>query len=240
MRKDLLALSLLFFMGTKLPAQDSSGRSAPTPEAFGLGQRQLAVSLGSNGFQMEAAQRFNKNSQWNISLGYRFYRFDFQQQWRKKDITTSPDVQTLVAGASYDWFPFLHKKNKPQWMQALKAKAGAQYVAHPVYRFRSRLSTNTQWGRMSFSQAEVGTMHTTVTTNKLQPFVAAGYDRSVQTKKKYSIGADLGWIYQGKPSVTMKGDYLLETAASQSAQVERNLRSWQFFPYLQFRFQYQF
>jgi hypothetical protein len=140
----------------------------------------------------------------------------------------------MIVGAGYEYFPFLDSGRSPL-LEALKLKGGLQYVFNPTYRFTSVLAEDVKWGNTTFTREEVGTMYTTITTNKLQPFVAAGYDQFFQDKK-FSFGAELGTVYQGQPKVKMVGTNMLEPSASQASIVQNNVKGYQFFPYLQLQF----
>ena len=233
MRKMLLLLGIgSFVLGSpELNAQDSTRTSS----FFTENVHRVSASLGTNGISAEASRQIGANRLVNLSAGYRFYQFDFTQDWKKRRVTTSPDISTAIVGVSYDWFPFL--EHKSPLVQALKLKAGLQYVFNPVYRFESQLDEEVKWGEVVFTPEEVGTMHTKMTTNKLQPFLAAGYDQFFQ-EKKYSFGADLGFLYQGKPKVDMEANNMLEPSATaeQEAIVEKNMKSYQLFPYVALKF----
>jgi hypothetical protein len=241
MRKIVLAMSLVSIMTAAQPlkAQTADSTTETKPSFLRQHIQRASAMLGTNGVSLEATRQVKKDALVNLALGYRAYQADFQQDWSKKDVTTSPDVSTAILGASYDWFPFLnHQKAKP-FVKALKVKGGLQFVFNPEYQFTSKLSEDVKWGQMTFTQEEVGTMYTTVTTNKLQPFAAAGYDQFF-TGKKYSFGADLGWVYQGKASVEMQATNMLEPTESQASVMEDNLKSWQFLPFVHLRFNYKF
>lgn len=240
MRKAMLAMGTIVLMAgsPELRAQTTDTTTIKT-SFFRQHVQRASAMLGTNGISLEATKQVRKDALVNLSLGYRSYQADFRQDWAKKDVTTSPDVSTAILGASYDWFPFNdHAKMKP-FFKALKVKGGLQYVFNPVYTFTSNLSEDVKWGQMTFTQEEVGTMYTTVKTNKLQPFAAAGYDQFF-SGKQWSFGADLGWVYQGKPDVTMEATNMLEPSESQAEVMEENLKTWQFLPFVHLRVSYKF
>jgi hypothetical protein len=83
----------------------------------------------------------------------------------------------------------------------------------------------------------VGNVATTISTNKVQPFVGLGYD-TFYNSNNVSFSINGGFLYQGKPEVTMVATNMLKPTEESAARFEQNLESYQFSPFIQLLIQF--
>ena len=183
----------------------------------------------------------------SIALGHRIriegtYRTssDFVQPWGQTFMNMKTDINTPIGGISYEWFPFVRAgakavsiwKFKPNFFHSLKIKAGAWYVNDPVYRFDASLVNAVKWGSIVFTTEEIGSVKTTIATEKIQPYVGLGYDR-FYVGKRTNISLEGGLLYQGKPQVGMTATNMLELTYTQAPKLQDNLGDYQIIPFAQ-------
>lgn len=143
-----------------------------------------------------------------------------------------------MGGINYQWFPFVacSRRVKSNLLKSLKLKAGAWYIDNPKYDFKASLVDPVSWGSITFSTEEVGYVATTISTNKIQPYLGLGYDR-FYVGKRMNLSLEGGILYQGKPQVTMTAYNMLEQSATLAPILQNNLGDYQLIPFLQLQLQ---
>jgi hypothetical protein len=168
----------------------------------------------------------------------------FEQKWGSYTMNMATNIGSPMGGLSYEWFPFVHAsgktprfwKFKPNFFRSLKLKAGAWYVQDPVYNFEASLVDPVKWGSITFSPQEIGSVKTTISTQKIQPYIGIGYDR-FYVGKRSNISLEGGLLYQGKPQVSMTATNMLELTATQAPILQSNLGDYQIIPFVQVVYQ---
>jgi len=188
----------------------------------------------------------------SVSLGQRVrleanYRTSgpmFEQRWGSYTMNMQTNIGSPMGGISYEWFPFVNAagktptfwKFKPDFFQSLKLKAGVWYIQDPIYKFDASLVDPVKWGSITFTPQEIGSIKTTIETQKIQPYIGLGYDR-FYVGKKNNFSVEGGLLFQGKPQVAMSATNMLELTSSQAPILQNNLGDYQLIPFLQVVFQ---
>ena len=188
----------------------------------------------------------------SVSLGQRVrleanYRTSgpmFEQKWGSYTMNMQTNIASPMGGISYEWFPFVNAagktptfwKFKRDFFQSLKLKAGAWYIQDPIYKFDASLMDVVKWGSITFTPQEIGSVKTTIETQKIQPYIGLGYDR-FYVGKKTNFSVEGGLLFQGKPQVAMSATNMLELTSSQAPILQNNLGDYQLIPFLQVVFQ---
>jgi hypothetical protein len=173
----------------------------------------------------------------SLESSYRFSDPKLAQSWGRRPMNMKAEIATFVVGASYEWFPFvLGKRGSSDFFQSLKVIGGFWYVHNPVYFFDTSLAESVQWDTLTFSIEEVGSVFTTITTNKVQPFLGVGYD-PFYLYKKISFSLKGGALYQGQPKVAMTASNMLAPTAGQASKFQSNLSDYQIIPFAQMSLQ---
>lgn len=173
----------------------------------------------------------------NIEAGYRSSGPNLEQKWGARPMNMKADIASLMLGVGYDWFPFLLKNSRGSFLESVKVIGGVWYLNKSEYKFDASLQDPLVWGSITFSPTEVGNVATTISTNKVQPFVGLGYD-TFYNSNNVSFSINGGFLYQGKPEVTMVATNMLKPTEESAARFEQNLESYQFSPFIQLLIQF--
>lgn len=169
----------------------------------------------------------------SLESSYRFSDPKLTQNWGRRSMNMKAEIGTFVVGASYEWFPFVWRRTSDSdFFQSLKVISGFWYVHNPVYSFDTSLAGSVQVGTFTFSPEEVGSVFTTITTHKIQPFLGLGYD-PFYLGKKISFIVKGGGLYQGPPKVAMSAYNMLTPTAGQASRFQSNLSDYQIIPFAQ-------
>lgn len=179
-----------------------------------------------------------KGQRVGVEVDYRTSGPLLEQNWGKYLMNMETNIGSPMGGLNYQWFPFVSSSREVQrnFLKSLKFKAGAWYIDKPVYKFDASLADPVSWGSITFTTEEVGSVVTTITTQKIQPYLGLGYDR-FYVGKRFNFVLEGGILYQGKPQVTMTANNMLEQSATLAPILQNNLGDFQFIPFLQLQLQ---
>lgn len=172
-----------------------------------------------------------------FELSYRFANSNLDQNWGKIPMKMKSDIESIVLGAGYDWFPFVGKSDHGKFLKSVKVISGLWYVNKPEYFFDASLQDPLKWGELTISAEEIGNVATTIKTNKVQPFLGLGYD-TFYLSNKVKININGGMLYQGEPKVTMHATNMLKPTEESAVRLQENLKSYQFTPFVQLSVQF--
>ena len=249
----MLALAAMSF-SFALQAQQIANKPAPAKKLDSLQinakdyQWSIGLIAGGKTIKSLFVYDYGIEISKSIGLGHRIriegnYRTSgpmFEQAWGSYYMNMKTEIGSPMGGISYEWFPFVHAgakavsfwKLKPNFFRSLKIKAGAWYVNDPVYRFDASLVNAVKWGSIIFTTEEIGSVKTTIATEKIQPYVGLGYDR-FYVGKRTNISLEGGLLYQGKPKVGMTATNMLELTYTQAPKLQDNLGDYQIIPFAQ-------
>jgi hypothetical protein len=188
-------------------------------------------------FGLQASRTVSIGQRIRFEASYRTSGDNLKQNWGRIPMNMKTDIGTLILGAGYDWFPFVSSGNHREFLESLKAIGGVWYINKPKYYFDASLQDPLVWGSITFSPEEIGSVATTIETNKVQPFLGLGYDE-FYLGKNINFSVNGGIFYQGKPKVTMLATNMLKPTEESAARFEHNLESYQFSPFVQIVIQY--
>ena len=182
------SLTLPLFISHPLYAQDT----AQHPRIFAVG-----VSAGTLGVGVEASYRIldklvlrSAISGYNLNVDQTIFSFSDSEV---DDFNF--DVRGFFAGAMLDWHPF---------GSDLRLTGGFRYVKID---FDSLDSNGGQLGANSYTSAQVGEIHRTVSnSNPLAPYLGIGYDVAHFNRESttFTFAFDFGALYAGDPDVSVR------------------------------------
>lgn len=178
-----------------------------------------------------------KGKRVHVEVGYRFSGPNLAQDWGAIPMNMKTDIGSLLLGAGYDWFPFVSDNSHGSFLKSVKVIGGVWYLNKSDYKFNASLQDPLVWGSITFSPTEVGNVATTITTNKVQPFLGLGYD-DFYSSRAVNFSINGGFLYQGKPEVTMVATNMLKPTEESAPRFEQNLSSYQFSPFIQLLVQF--
>jgi hypothetical protein len=232
MKKQFLLLLCLLMLQAAAFAQTS-------PWSVGLltGGKTIK-SLLVYDYGLTLTKTVGKGQRIGLEVDYRASGPLLEQKWGKYLMNMETNIGSPMGGVNYQWFPFVStsREVKSNLLKSLKLKAGAWYINKPTYEFDASLADPVTWGSITFTTEEVGSVATTITTNKIQPYLGLGYDRFF-VGKRMNVVLEGGVLYQGKPQVTMTATNMLEQSATLAPILQRNLGDYQLIPFLQLQLQ---
>jgi hypothetical protein len=172
-----------------------------------------------------------------LEAGYRTSAPSLEQNWGSTAMIMKADINSLIVGVSYDWFPFVKSDGYGQFLQSFKVSCGMSYLDKPEYVFDARLKNPLVWRDITFSVEEVGVVSTTINTSNVQPYVGVGYDQ-FYLGKNINFSFNSGFVYQGRPKVTIVATEMLKATSESGPKLQSNLRSYQVIPFIQLQIQY--
>lgn len=190
-------------------------------------------------FGVTASRSLSFGHRIRVEANYRTAGSNLEQNWGRIPMNMKTDIGSLIVGAGYDWFPFVSSGSHDLFLKSLKVIGGAWYVHKSEYNFNAGLRDPLVWGELTFTQEEIGEVATRIKTNRLQPFLGLGYDQ-FYLGNNINFNVNGGFLYQGKPKVTMVATNMLSPTVESAPRFERNLSSYNFSPFVQFVFQYNF
>jgi hypothetical protein len=188
-------------------------------------------------FGVQFAHSIGTGQRLRLETSYRTSAPNLIQNWGKREMNMRSNIHSFIAAANYEWNPFVYYGTENRYLLPVKILGGISYLTNPTYSFDVSVTEAVSWGSINFSPEEIGSVATTITTNKAQPFVGAGYD-TFYLGKKLSFGVNGGVVYQGKPRVVMTATNMLKPTETQAERFESNLQVYQFSPFVQVFVQY--
>jgi len=227
-------LILFLLMAQLLCSQESGSYKWSIAPVTGL---KTIKSLVIYDFGLQIAYSFNSSQRLRLEGGYRTSAPNLIQNWGSRETNMKSNINSVTSGLSYEWFPMVSFGSDSKILKQIKVFTGVSYLTNPVYAFDVSLTEAVSWGAITFTPEEVGSVATTITTNKTQPFIGLGYD-TFNLGKKLSFGVNGGMLYQGKPQVTMVATNMLKPTETQAERFESNLQVYQFSPFVQLFLQF--
>ncbi len=225
MRKFFLGCMLL---ATALVAQGSDKNPSDTEGGMRYG---AGLNAGIGGVGLDFASSFNNHFGARLGVSYfalTDYKYVYNYSGIKIESTTSMSLinSTLI----FDYHPFKRK--------TFKLSAGLSYFINNEVTIRGEYNEDLKVNDMVLTKDQVGYIEADITWNKVVPYFAIGFGRSVP-KNRWGFAMDLGLFYTGKPSADIRATEKLEPNADQEAQLEKNISEYQFLPQLNFRLTYR-
>lgn len=225
-----------FLLFQTLSAQESNYSDWSVAPMFGYKQ---IKSLSIYDLGVVVTRSIAEGHRVNLELSQRLSEPKLDQNWGSIPMNMKADISSLVAGVGYNWFPFVTSGSYGDFLNSITVMGGMWYVNKPEYSFDASLRDPLSWGDFTFSKEEIGSVATTIKTNKVQPYVGLGYNQFC-LGGQFSVVVNGGVLYQGKPEVAMVATNMLRSTVESAARFEDNLGIYQFAPFAQLSFNYNF
>jgi hypothetical protein len=234
--KFLFLFLSLFCLKTTVIAQ-SDAESSPWSIGVLAGGKTIK-SLFVYDYGISLTKSIAKGHRLGVEVDYRTSGPILNQYWGAYLMKMETNIGSPMGGLNYQWFPWeaSSREISSKFLRSLKLKAGAWYINNPIYEFDASLANPVIWGSITFTREEVGSVFTTIKTEKIQPYLGIGYDR-FYVGKRLNISLEGGALYQGKPQVSMKASNMLEQSATLAPILQSNLGDYQIIPFLQLQLQ---
>lgn len=224
--KKLMLVCLLLSAGLLAHGSEKKGLDPEQGLRYGVG-----LNAGIGGIGLDFGTSFNNHFGARLGLSYfalTDYKYVYNYSGIKIESTTSLSLinSTLIL----DFHPFKKK--------TFKLSAGVSYFINNEVTIRGEYNEDLKVNDMVLTKDQVGYLEADITWNKVVPYFAIGFGRSVP-KNRWGFAMDLGLFYTGKPSAEIRATEKLEPNADQEEQLEKNISEYQFLPQLNFRLTYR-
>ena len=145
------------------------------------------------------------------------------------DFKYDVDIRLRNVQATIDWFVF---------SGALHLSSGLMINTGSLSADLTPVKSYTLGGR-TYEPAELGSISTVMSFNKLVPYVGLGYGNPLGRNNSLSFTIDVGALFPGSPQIKMTGTGLIAPTASQAPDIENDLDSFRIYPVLVFGLNYR-
>jgi hypothetical protein len=187
-----------------------------------------SIKISTLGASIEGYRSFS--SQFNARLGVAVFSYTANNFKSSDSYSANADLKLLSITALADWFPF---ENNLRLTGGLVVNLNkANIVLTPV-------KTYTQ-GNIQYTPDKLGQLNADLTFNKVAPYLGIGLGNPTSGARGFGFTFDVGTFFQGGPKATMSATKLLGPSASQSGQLEDNLKWFKFYPVISVGLFYKF
>lgn len=194
----------------------------------------IGLNLSSRGFGAELGLKLRKRDEYGIRVNVAYLSFTKPQSIKMdkgSSLDIFPQVSSVVIGGLIDYHPF---KNK-----IFRLTGGVSYEIIQRYDVSFNSSTGLNLGGLVIASDDFGDIQFGIKWNRLRPYLGLGFGK-LNTKKKLSVGLDIGVSYMGNPKLKLQYEGFLETTTidEELKKIEKNMRGYSYYPYLAFQLRY--
>jgi hypothetical protein len=120
-------------------------------------------------------------------------------------------------------------------MPGLRLVFGSAYFIQANGNFELQPTDVYKFGDIVLTQADVGKVNMNANWKGIAPYLGLGLAR-IMPKRFFNVNLDVGTYYLNQPQAQIIGTGLLDGSASQTAQLNRNIRNYRFLPVVQLNF----
>lgn len=174
----------------------------------------LAITgkIGTLGLGAELTSRISDD--WNGRLGFNAYNYS----WRGSESGIAYDFKLKLAtlSALADYYPFRGS--------GFRLSLGLMYNGNEATMKALPSAGNTyEINGVPYAAADIGSLHGKMTFNKAAPYVGIGWGNPVTKNVGWTFAADLGALYQGKPSVSLSATCGAAMTAAQCTALQNDV-----------------
>jgi hypothetical protein len=219
--------SVLLLILTGLCGHQASGQGTGMPPSF-LHQKSVQLSFGTQGIGAE----FNYGITHNLALsaGGNVAALKASNLFKISGLNSTSKVSAdfykvhLLA----DYTPFENLR----WLRfvggaAYFFKASGDATIYPEDRYK--------YGDLELSPDQIGNVTFDIDWKGLAPYLGLGF-ADIFPRRSFNVNFDLGTYYLDRPVANITGTGILSGNASQSGQLQQNLRNYRWLPVLQINF----
>jgi len=201
-------------------------------DSTGLTLRAVQLNLSTRGAGLEVAGGFKQPLV--LRAGVNFITFQRGFAIKAEDgtfIQTDPDVASVSTHLLLDHYPFRSR--------LFHLTAGLEYAWIQRYTGTFYAHEAVKLGGVEMEAEDFGNAVLGIRWNRLKPYLGVGLKRDIM-KRQMAVGLDVGTWYMGSPQLDLRYEGFLETTTidEQVKQVEVNMRSYAFYPYLALQLRY--
>ncbi len=198
-------------------------------------QQKLAIGIGTTGTNISYESTIKKEFSFGGSVSLLHLNGSMMNVIYDNLVISKYNISTAIIEGFVKWYPTLNNKNYPKKINdRLYAKAGLAYNTNPSYSLNSTFFEKTYVGEMELTKEQVGYVKTNFITNRIQPFLMAGY--SFINKQQFFANVELGSYLHGRPQIEMEATGILHSNVMNQEALQKVFSSYQFYPVLKLEF----
>ena len=175
------------------------------------------IKVSTLGIQVEGIKSLSKS--FNGRVGIAFFSYNLTGGGGTEDFEYEGDLKLMSVSLLADYFPFQN------WFRI----TGGALINLNKGELTMTPTQSYMVGGVLYTPEMLGEVSADVKVNVLSPYIGIGIGNPT-VGKGVGFSLDIGGVYQGKPSVEMDADGLLEPSAEQAPIIEDNLSWFQFYP----------
>lgn len=188
------------------------------------------LSGGSNGFGFSIQRQVHAKFAIGVSGNSLSASTKLFHYFAGKIITTKASTNSLQGEAFVKWFPFGQDYFGDYERNRFYIRTGAAMRRDPNYYGSTTFWDKFEFGDFVLTQDQIGSVDMKISTNKIQPFLAAGYN--IINSYRFAVSAEAGSFYHGTPSMKVTASGILQSNAMNEAQLNDIVSTVNFLPYL--------
>jgi hypothetical protein len=187
-----------------------------------------SVKISTLGINVEGYRSITP--QFNVRLGVGTFSYTANNFSSGDSYSANADLKLLSITALADWFPFENN---------LRLTGGVVFNLNKINVELTPVKTYTS-GNIQYTPEKLGKLNADITFNKVAPYLGIGLGNPTSGTRGFGFTFDAGAFFQGGPKASMTATNLLEPSATQSGQLEDNLKWFKFYPVISFGIYYKF
>ncbi|MDE3056747.1 MAG: hypothetical protein KGJ59_02150 [Bacteroidota bacterium] len=188
----------------------------------------LALKAGTMGPSLEVTRSFTPK--FNVRIGAAALTYTSKNLQSSNQYNTDASLKLSSATALADWFPFGGSFRLSGGAVINLNKASMTLIPTKTY----------SDGNIEYTPDKLGVLKVDITFQKVAPYLGIGFGNPSGGNRGFGMTFDLGTFYQNAPKVSMSATNLLAPSASQSGQLQDNLKWFKFYPVLSIGLDYKF
>jgi hypothetical protein len=148
-------------------------------------------------------------------------------------LTISPTIRKFHAGVKAYYLPFRNQK----WVSLV---GGVGVDIRQTYRLFISTETGLNSGGLIIDGKDFGIIDADIQWQAVMPYLGMRFSSS-PVNHRFTVGGEIGVFYMGSPSLRVDYEGFLETTTldEQVIQIQRNMRGYSYFPFVEFSLGYR-
>lgn len=163
----------------------------------------------------------------------------YDEHITESDVDYSADLELKSAGLLLDWHPF---------SGVFRVSAGAYWNGNEIAATGRPTGTTYVINGTSYNSAEVGSLNGQIEFESVAPYLGIGFASAPKAGRGMTFSFDLGVLYQREPNVvltvacgtTPRCAQLQSDVAAEVAELQNDLKDYEFYPVVSFGIGYRF
>jgi len=223
--KKLIFMALLLPLAFKASAQKFYNGDGP------MHPQSVSITTGSQG--VGAEYRYGLSERLNLRGGMNLLPVS------ANNIFTVSDFHSTSSGkAQFTNFHFLADFTPFQSLSFLRVVGGAAYFMQANGHITVNPTDTYKYGDIVLNKDQVGNLNMDMNWKGVAPYLGLGLIHAFP-QRRFNINLDLGTYYLSQPTAQIAGTGILAGNSTQSAQLQKNIQNYRWYPQVQLNFNFK-